>query len=61
MELKSSAPRESKEVALDKAEVIGSAGVEGPRDGAEDRDDGVKNLGAGVEGPDDSVEDRDDG
>jgi hypothetical protein len=75
MEPKSSAPRESKEVELDKAEVIGSTGVNGPRDGVKDpgvgvkvlddgvkdRDDGVKDPGEGVKGPDDGVKDHDEG
>jgi hypothetical protein len=61
---KSSALRESKEVALDGAEVIGSTELGGLRDGVEDLDvgvegpdDEVEDLGVGVEGPDDGVKD----
>jgi hypothetical protein len=55
--MKSLAPRESKEVALDGTRVVCSAGVEGLGVGAEGPDDGVKALGVGVEGPNDRVED----
>jgi hypothetical protein len=57
---KSSAPRESKQIALDGADegvkVIGMR-VKGPNDGVEDLGTGVEGLGAGVEGPGVGVED----
>jgi hypothetical protein len=56
--------RELEEVALDGAEIVGSTGLEGLRDGVEDLnvgverpDDGVEDLGVGVKGPDDGVKD----